>query len=182
MLYLPFSGKKLKYAMKLFCSSLMPKDSGSHSEHCHRTSFIRDGRAPIPDKELTSRIMSSIRGKNTKPELELKMALRRAGAKGITSHVSDLPGRPDIVFGDKRLAVFLHGCFWHQCPYCGPSLPKSHRTFWKRKFIANKRRDSAKVAYLKALGWSTLTVWECQWKKSPKRQLARILKAINPPI
>jgi DNA mismatch endonuclease (patch repair protein) len=150
-----------------------------YSENLIRPSYIRDGRAPIPDREITSRIMSSIRGKNTRPELELKLALRKAGAKGIISHLRDLPGRPDIAFRNRNLAIFVHGCFWHQCPYCKPSLPKSHKTFWKKKFIANKRRDSAKVAELKALGWSSLTVWECQWKKSPGRQLARILKAMN---
>jgi DNA mismatch endonuclease (patch repair protein) len=153
--------------------------SSLYSEKDQGPTYMRDGRAPIPVKNITSRIMSSIRGKNTRPEVELKKALRKAGIKGIIPHIKDLPGRPDIAIKKMKLAIFMHGCFWHQCQYCRPPLPKTHKTFWKKKFDANKRRDSKKIAQLRALGWSTLTVWECQWKRSPKRQLARILNAVH---
>jgi DNA mismatch endonuclease (patch repair protein) len=143
------------------------------------TNYIRDGRAPIPINEVTSKIMSSIRGKNTKPEIELKEALRKAGATGYSSHIKALPGKPDIVYPKNKLAIFINGCFWHQCPYCKPSLPISHKSFWKSKFAANKLRDSAKSAELKAMGWRAMTVWECQWKRAPKRQLMRIIRELE---
>ena len=148
-------------------------------EKVKKTSYIRDGRAPIPLKEVTSRVMSSIRGKNTKPELELGAALIKAGLARYALHMNRLPGRPDISFLNNKLAIFLNGCFWHQCPHCKPALPKSHRVFWKRKFSANKLRDSRKLADLKDMGWRALTIWECQWKKAPKRQLMRIFRALE---
>ena len=150
-----------------------------YAEKEKKTSYIRNGRAPIPINEVTSKVMSSIRGKNTKPELELRDALNKIGIAGYSSHLKGLPGRPDISFPTKKLAIFFNGCFWHRCPYCNPALPKSHKVFWKKKFNANKLRDSKKLAELKGMGWRALTIWECQLKKAPKRQLMRILRALE---
>jgi len=144
-----------------------------------KANYIRDGRAPMPISEITSKVMSSIRGKNTKPELELRAALKRTGITGYSTHMKHLPGRPDISFPKNKLAIFINGCFWHQCPHCNPALPKSHVAFWEKKFNANLLRDSKKLAELKGMGWRTLTIWECQWKKAPKRQLMRILRALE---
>lgn len=73
--------------------------------------YIRDGRAPIPEKEATSHIMSSIKDRNTKPELILRKALWYNGVKGYRKHWKKVPGRPDIAFPGKKLAVFVNGCF-----------------------------------------------------------------------
>ena len=127
--------------------------------------YIRDGRAPIPKKESTSRIMSAIKDKNTKPELILRKALWNYGVKGYRLHWKKVQGKPDIAFPGKKVAVFVNGCFWHRCPYCNLSLPKSNTKFWKEKFQKNVDRDKRKIDQLQDIGWKTITLWECQVKK-----------------
>jgi len=129
--------------------------------------YIRDGRAPIPESEVTSRVMSRIRGKDTKPELVLRRALREVGAPGYRLHWKKAPGRPDIAYPGRKLAVFVHGCYWHRCPHCGPSMPKTHTDFWQKKFERNQERDARKVRELEDAGWDVIVVWECQLKKDP---------------
>jgi len=129
--------------------------------------YLRDGRAPVPAKEITSKIMSLIRGKNTKPELELRKALWSAGLRGYRLHSKELAGRPDISFSRTKLALFVNGCFWHSCPYCKFSLPKTHSDFWKTKFKKNKERDANKIDHLRKQGWKVLVFWECQIKENP---------------
>lgn len=136
--------------------------------------YIRDGRAPIPEKELTSKIMSSIKGKNTKPELKLRKALWHSGIKGYRLHWKNMPGRPDITFPGKKIAVFVNGCFWHRCPYCKPSKPKSNGGFWEKKFEKNISRDKEKINQLNEKGWQVLVVWECQIKQDLLGQVARV--------
>lgn len=132
--------------------------------------YIRDGRAPIPVKENTSRIMSSIGYKNTKPELLLRRALHKEGIKGYRLHLKNIPGKPDISFVKKKIAVFVNGCFWHRCPLCQPNIPKSNIEFWEQKFDSNIERDKKKKDELGALGWRVLTIWECQIKKDTIKQ------------
>ena len=129
--------------------------------------YIRDGRAPIPESEVTSRIMSRIRGKDTKPELILRRALREVGIPGYRLHWKKAPGRPDIAYPGRKLAVFVHGCYWHRCPHCDPSMPKTHSDFWQKKFERNQERDARKVRELKEVGWDIIVAWECQLKKDP---------------
>lgn len=126
--------------------------------------YIRDGRAPIPDKEATSKAMSANKGKNTKPELILRKALRTVGLTGYRIHWKKAPGRPDIAYPDRKIAIFVHGCFWHRCPYCDPALPKSHTEFWSEKFRENKERDAKKISDLEGAGWKIIVFWECQIK------------------
>ncbi len=140
--------------------------------------YIRDGRAPIPKKETISRVMSANRAKGTKPELILRKALRIAGISGSRSHLPNIPGRPDAVFPKEHLAIFVHGCFWHRCSYCKDPLPKTHRSFWKKKFLANKLRDKKKNAELRKLGWRVLTVWECQIKRDAVVVAERIKRSL----
>ena len=123
--------------------------------------YIRDGRAPIPKKESTSRVMQANKAKDTKPEVLLRKALRHAGLTGYRLHPKQLPGRPDIAFGKKKLAVFINGCFWHRCPTCELPLPKANTEFWKKKFDANISRDRKKIQALENIGWRTITIWEC---------------------
>jgi DNA mismatch endonuclease, patch repair protein len=78
-------------------------------------------------------------------------------------HRRDLPGTPDLVFASRRKVVFVHGCFWHGHANCKLSrLPKSRVAFWKEKFAANKRRDKRASSMLRALGWRSLVIWECE--------------------
>jgi DNA mismatch endonuclease (patch repair protein) len=125
-----------------------------------KMSYIRDGRAPVPDSETTSRTMSAIRAKNTKPELGLRKALRAVGIPGYRLHWKKAPGRPDIAFPGRKVAIFVHGCFWHRCPICNLSLPKSHTDWWNQKLERNKLRDEEKVHALETAGWTVLVFWE----------------------
>lgn len=126
--------------------------------------YLRDGRAPIPDSEGTSKVMSANRGKDTAPEIILRTALRQNGMSGYRLHWKNAPGRPDIAYPGKRVAVFTNGCFWHRCPSCDLPLPKSHTDFWREKFERNRERDKRKLLELKEAGWTTIVVWECQIK------------------
>ena len=106
-------------------------------------------------------MMAGIRGRDTKPELLLRHALHRQGMR-FRLHRRDLPGRPDIVMPKARLAVFVHGCFWHRHPGCRKATtPKSNSKFWARKFSDNRSRDERNIDALVNLGWRVAIVWEC---------------------
>jgi len=136
--------------------------------------FLRDGRSPIPKQEVTSRIMSKVRGKNTKPEKAFRRELRGQGLTEYRLHPKTLPGRPDIYFRSQKLAIFINGCFWHRCPYCKPSMPKTHKAFWSKKFAANVARDKAIRALLKKMGIRSVVFWECQIKKNVQKLVAKL--------
>jgi DNA mismatch endonuclease, patch repair protein len=123
--------------------------------------------------------MQGNRRRNTEPELLLRAALRRVGLRGYRLDVSGLAGRPDIAFTRWRLAIFVHGCFWHRCPYCKPSLPKAHRAFWKRKFDANAERDERKRRQLEAEGWTVMEVWECRIERDADASARRVASRLE---
>jgi DNA mismatch endonuclease (patch repair protein) len=148
-----------------------PQRRGSHRPS---SSYLRDGRAPLPISESVSRVMSANRGTNTKPELALRGALRSAGVRSFTTHPSGIPGHPDIAFPREKLAVFVHGCFWHRCPRCDLPLPKSHTEFWRAKFERNKVRDGSKVRKLRRWGWTVLVAWECQIRRNESSVARRV--------
>ena len=139
--------------------------------------YIRDGRAPVPKSEVTSRIMSRIRGKDTKPELELRKALRKIGLSGYRLHWKKSPGRPDIAYPGQKVAIFVHGCFWHRCTHCNPPYPKSHTNFWEKKFHKNTERDLKKQKALEDLTWKVFVFWECQIKENALRCAKKIKHA-----
>ena len=142
-------------------------------------SYLRDGRAPIPKDERTSAIMSRIRAKNTAPELALRKVLRSAGIPGYRLHYDKVPGRPDIAFVGDRVAVFVHGCFWHGCPHHPGQRVKSHGAWWRKKIATNRARDKRKSAALRRAGWSVVTIWECRLNNFPTAQLARIRRSLE---
>lgn len=121
--------------------------------------------------------MSANRSKDTKPELILRKALWAAGHRGYRLHYKKVPGRPDISFG-KRIAIFVHGCFWHRCPRCTTSLPKTNTEFWQAKFDRNVARDARKKADLKNLGWTIITVWECDLQKRFESTFRRLIRQL----
>ena len=109
-------------------------------------------------------MMSSIHGSNTQPELRVRRYLHAVGLR-FRLHDRSLPGRPDLTLPARRVAIFVHGCFWHQHPGCDfATVPATRPEFWQAKFAANKARDSAVVDRLTALGWQVFTIWECQTK------------------
>lgn len=125
-----------------------------------------------------SLLMGRIRNKNTTPELVLRSALHRMGYR-FRVCVKDLPGRPDIVFRSRKIAIFVHGCFWHRHS-CGFAYnPKTREEFWQRKFRKNVERDQQCTARLESLGWKTLVMWECEIEDT--QQLAHLVREIGPP-
>lgn len=114
------------------------------------------------DREKRSRIMARVRGRDTKPEMAVRRYLHARGLR-FRLHRRDLPGRPDLVFPSRRVAVFVHGCFWHQHPGCKRAkLPQTRADFWRQKLEGNFERDAVALAALEAGGWTVLVVWECE--------------------
>jgi DNA mismatch endonuclease (patch repair protein) len=114
--------------------------------------------------EKRSAVMRRVKGKDTAPELTVRRALRRLGV-GYRLHRADLPGKPDIAMPGRKLALFVHGCFWHghDCAR-GARTPKANRPYWEAKIARNRARDAEHRAALQALGWRAVTLWECQLK------------------
>ena len=110
-----------------------------------------------------SRIMSRIRGKNTKPEIRVRHLVHSLGYR-YRLHRRDLPGTPDLVFPGRRKVIFVHGCFWHQHDCPRGSRPSSNKRFWNAKLKQNVERDNKNISDLIAAGWSVLVVWECETK------------------
>ena len=116
-----------------------------------------DTRTP----EQRRRIMQAVKSRDTGPELVVRRLLHRMGYR-FRLHRRDLPGRPDIALIARRKAIFVHGCFWHGhgCPK--GRLPKSRIEYWHKKVDENKKRDRTKREQLGAMGWSVLTIWQCE--------------------
>lgn len=127
--------------------------------------------ADVVDAATRSRMMSGIRGKDTKPELMVRSFLHRAGLR-FRLH-GKLPGKPDLVFPKYRTVVFVHGCFWHRhegCRYA--TTPTSNAAFWQDKFEANVRRDAQAKKALRKLGWQVRVIWACQIRERNLQTLA----------
>ena len=123
-----------------------------------------------------SKLMSRIRGRDTKPELVIRRLVHSMGYR-FRLHASDLPGRPDMVFRSKRKVVFVHGCFWHQHSCGRGSRPKTNTDFWSSKLERNRTRDREVAKRLRQSGWRSLVVWECQIREEThlRRRLEHFL-------
>ena len=128
-----------------------------------------------PDKR--SAVMRRVKARNTTPELTVRRALTRLGAR-YRLHRKDLPGHPDIVMPGRRLALFVHGCFWHghDCAR-GARVPKANREYWEGKVGRNRARDAEHRAALEAMSWRAVTLWECELKDAEglEEKLRRVL-------
>ena len=123
-----------------------------------------------------SRMMSSVRAKNTKLELEVRRRLFAMGFR-YRLHGKNLPGKPDMVFPKYRAVLFVHGCFWHYHGCHLSTLPNIRRSWWKKKLEGNRKRDSKVMSELKDLGWRILVIWECGFRK-PKTNRTEALDRI----
>lgn len=114
----------------------------------------------IVDSVTRSRMMSGIRGRNTKPEILVRSLLHRQGFR-FRLHVRELPGKPDIVLPRYHAAIFVHGCFWHghDCPLF--RMPGTRADFWRDKIGRNQTNDQKAKSALLAAGWRVGVVWEC---------------------
>lgn len=106
--------------------------------------------------------MRAIRSKDTAPEMVVRRLLHGMGYR-YRLHRRDLPGKPDIVFGSRRKAIFVHGCFWHQHSGCREGRPpRSNAEYWEPKLARNRTRDEEHLQALTKLGWRVLVLWECE--------------------
>ena len=125
--------------------------------------------------------MSRIRASATAPELRVLAVLRALGQRPRCNDRT-LPGRPDLVLRGRRMALFVHGCFWHRHRGCPRTYtPATSQRFWAEKFLTNVRRDRRVVAALRRDGWSVATVWECQTAGPRLARLRRRLGCLLAP-
>ncbi len=116
---------------------------------------------PSPER---SAVMRAVKSCDTGPEIAVRRILRQI-APGYRLHRADLPGKPDIAYIGRKIAIFVHGCFWHghDCPR-GARVPKANADYWRAKIARNRARDTAHLVALAALGWRALVVFECELK------------------
>jgi DNA mismatch endonuclease (patch repair protein) len=133
--------------------------------------------------EKRSAVMRRVTGKDTAPEWIVRRLIWGLGGR-YRLHRADLPGKPDIVLPRRRLAVFVHGCFWHghDCAR-GARVPKANRDYWLGKVGRNRSRDVAHRAALEAAGWRVETIWECELKDRAalEARVRALLSSTSPP-
>ncbi len=123
--------------------------------------------------------MSSVRSVgNRSTEWRLRSALVRTKLKGWKVTSVNLPGKPDFVFPDKKVAIFVDGCFWHGCPQCG-RLPKSKKSYWHTKIVGNVKRDKRRQKELRLLGWRVIRIWEHELKEGASKAVSVVEKFIS---
>lgn len=133
-----------------------------------------DTRSP----QQRSRIMRSVKTRDTGPEMAVRRLLHALGYR-YRLHTAKLPGRPDLVFPGRKKVIFVHGCFWHGHDCAKGRLPKSRLDYWGPKIERNTVRDSAVLENLRESGWKTMVVWQCECKDMPslQRRLTKFLDA-----
>ena len=135
--------------------------------------------ADVVKPAVRSAMMSAIRGKDTQPEMVLRRGLFSRGFR-YRLHVASLPGRPDIVIRKRRIAIQVHGCFWHAHKDCRFfQMPEGNRPFWADKLLGNRERDLRSAAALHAAGWRVAIVWECAVRAKYKEVLDLVCRFID---
>ncbi|WP_171091047.1 very short patch repair endonuclease [Usitatibacter rugosus] len=126
--------------------------------------------------------MAKVRSRgNASTELRLARILRAADVTGWRRHMQLAGrGRPDFVFRESRLAIFVDGCFWHGCPICARPLPRSNRKFWQEKISGNRARDRRQSKQLRDQGWKVLRIWEHSFRR-PEAVVLRIRNQLRVP-
>ncbi|MDY2777275.1 MAG: DNA mismatch endonuclease Vsr [Collinsella sp.] len=142
----------------------MPADTGL-VEALVQASDDEGVERQIKRRRHTRKSMQGNKRADTKPEMIVRRHLREAGLTGYRLQWRKAPGRPDIAFPGRRIAIFVNGCFWHRCPHCNPKVPKRNTEFWEAKFRRNVERDARAVSELEDAGWTVITIWECELKR-----------------
>ena len=145
-----------------------------HTSRRVRRAAIASGYMDTLSTEARSRLMSRIKGRDTKPELLVRSTAHRLGLR-FRLHDTRLPGKPDLVLPKHRTVIFVHGCFWHRHGCKLASNPKSRQDYWLPKFERNVRRDAEHRATLEAAGWRVVVIWECEAKARDQLQ-ARLIE------
>lgn len=124
--------------------------------------------------------MQGNKRRDTKPEMLVRQRLRAAGLTGYRLDWAKAPGRPDIAFPGRKIAIFVNGCYWHRCPHCNPSMPSKNVEFWEAKFRRNVERDKRALAELDEMGWTALTIWECELKRDTiDETMERVIETVR---
>ncbi len=121
--------------------------------------------------------MSRIKSQDTIPEIQLRKLLKKNHLRGFKTHYN-LPGKPDLVSLEKKLAVFIDGCFWHKCPECFVK-PATRTAFWLKKIRGNVKRDKLINGRLTKQGWKVLRFWEHEIEKTPEKIISKIVKTLK---
>jgi DNA mismatch endonuclease, patch repair protein len=133
--------------------------------------------ADVLTPEQRKKNMSHIRGKNTRPEIKLRKLLWSQNIRGYRIHYN-LPGKPDIVFIKKKIAIFIDGCFWHKCPLDFQE-PETRKEFWMKKINSNVERDERTTKSLQEDGWKVLRFWEHDVRKKPEDVVEKIFRTLQ---
>lgn len=136
-------------------------------------------KSPPATSENVRKTMSANKSKDTKPELVLRGALRQRGMVGYRVNWKGALGRPDIAFTKYKVAIFVHGCYWHRCPTCNLPIPKSNSGYWIEKFSYNQERDERIKCELEREGWTVLYFWECEVCRNLKWVVDEVSSILN---
>ena len=117
--------------------------------------------------------MRAVKGKGTSPERRLSAMLAGMGLSGWKNNISDITGKPDVVFPQERVLIFIDGCFWHGCPHCNRKLPQTNREYWERKIARNVARDKRNTQSLADSGWRVIRIWEHEMQDATTRSKIR---------
>lgn len=132
----------------------------------------------IVDTSTRSRIMASIKGRDTKPEILIRKLLHKIGFR-FRLHVKELPGRPDIVLKKYKAVIFINGCFWHGHTGCHLfKIPATRTDFWEEKINKNQLNDIKSIKLLLDNGWRVCLVWECS-VRGAKKDLNKVINSIS---
>lgn len=166
-----------------YCGSILNNNTTPSLMHCTtaRPLCTLITTVDILDKTTRSKVMSSIKSKDTKPEMIVRRYLHHHGIR-YRLHVNNLPGKPDLVLKKFTAVIFVHGCFWHQHNGCKNSnIPSTNIKFWKSKLSRNIERDKQNISQLLSYEWRVLIIWECSLSTIAKREktLATALKWLH---
>ena len=133
--------------------------------------------ADVVDAATRSRMMSGIRGRDTKPEMVIRRGLHARGYR-YRLHSRRLPGKPDLVFPSRKAVIFVHGCFWHGHGCRLFKWPSTRAEWWRNKIEGNRSRDVSVREQIADLGWRQLRVWECALKGPERREPSAVLDEV----
>lgn len=131
----------------------------------------------VVDALTRSRMMSGIRGRDTKPEMVIRKGIHARGYR-YRLHDRSLPGTPDLVFPSRKAAIFVHGCFWHGHGCSLFKWPSSRAEWWRAKIEGNRARDETVRAEIASMGWRQFRVWECALKGRQRRDTGELLDLV----
>ena len=132
----------------------------------------------IVDAFTRSRMMSGIRSKDTRHEIEIRKRLFAQGYR-YRLHDKRLPGKPDIILPRYRAVIFVHGCFWHAHGCELFKMPSTRLEFWRKKLIGNRGKDLSNITALRQMGWRILVIWECSFRGAGKKRVKEINVAVS---